>query len=558
MLRKRQSRLLNRIRALQNELSKITRMQKAYEQESCRLQTIAEITKAGIWDWDVVNQVFYHNSRWKEIFGYESHEQIVIPDDWSIYCHPAEKESLQRIQEEHLQGNTDFFKMDFRLKQRDHSYRWVRVCSRAFFYQHKQPVRWIGAIVDIHDSKMREKWTKERKSLLKDFVSAISDAGYIFDESGNCVENFSNRKERLPFCESREGDKTIFDIIPSAQAKQIYENISRVIATQTTGRFTLNINLPAVGRRTFIIRITPMDYQTGGKKTVAMILLDVTEQEKSRYMLQVAYEARRRSELLNEFLYEEHSVTEEKMVHASNMGLEFTGFLFCLVITIEVQNKDFLNHGGTYIDIQAIKDEIIDDLQGINGCTTWRNRNQIGVLCRITALDQPFVNSTMELAQYIKQRIGDHHEDLRVTIGVGEIHNGLAGFRESFQQALEANMASSCVEGNGEIIHYKDLGILQLFLDQGTRSRTAAFVRDTIGKLIKYDTDKGTDYLTTLEMILQSQSLKETANRLFLHHNTVVFRKHRIEAILGVSISHFETKLTLATAIKLYRLNLPK
>ena len=87
------------------------------------------------------------------------------------------------------------------------------------------------------------------------------------------------------------------------------------------------------------------------------------------------------------------------------------------------------------------------------------------------------------------------------------------------------------------------------------QERAHEFIETTIGKLIRYDYDKGTNYLSTLEVILQCSNLKEAAQLLFLHHNTVVFRKRRIEEILDRSIHEFDTKVMLAMAIKLYKLN---
>lgn len=80
-------------------------------------------------------------------------------------------------------------------------------------------------------------------------------------------------------------------------------------------------------------------------------------------------------------------------------------------------------------------------------------------------------------------------------------------------------------------------------------------MEDNIGKIIEYDQEKGTDLLNTLEEFLQNSSLRETAEKMFLHPKSIVFRKQRIEKILGISIESFEMRITLAVAIKLYKLS---
>jgi len=48
--------------------------------------------------------------------------------------------------------------------------------------------------------------------------------------------------------------------------------------------------------------------------------------------------------------------------------------------------------------------------------------------------------------------------------------------------------------------------------------------------------------------------LKEAAAKLFVHLKTIDFRKKRIEKILGVSLDHVETRMTLALAVRLLKL----
>jgi DNA-binding PucR family transcriptional regulator len=90
----------------------------------------------------------------------------------------------------------------------------------------------------------------------------------------------------------------------------------------------------------------------------------------------------------------------------------------------------------------------------------------------------------------------------------------------------------------------------------GGEEEAREYVQETLGKLIAHDRQKKTNLLHTLEVILESGSLKEAAQRLFLHYNTAVLHKRRIEKIVGAAIEDAETRLMLATAVKLYRLGL--
>ncbi|WP_170233159.1 PucR family transcriptional regulator [Sporomusa termitida] len=343
----------------------------------------------------------------------------------------------------------------------------------------------------------------------------------------------------------------LFDTIPQEQINLLTAELSLAVASQSPRgfRYTTQDNL------TLLHHIVPMDYQVNGKKTVAVILIDITAQEDARQMLQTAYELQRRSELLNEIFYEPQSINEEKLAYAANLGLSFTGTLFCCAITIDFADRAHHFNNKDFAIIQEIKTKLLTDLYPLKGCTLWHHRNELGVLCILSELDPRYNRDNNELAQYIKDRIHFHYTDLIVNIGIGSCQQGIDGFKKSFQQALEASFAAKALRGrSGQIAHYANLGILQLYLERGTRLRTTDFIQTTLGKLIDYDAQKGTDYLITLETILRSSSLKQAASVLFLHYNTIVFRKRRIEKLLQISFDDYETRLALSTAIKLHKL----
>jgi DNA-binding PucR family transcriptional regulator len=209
--------------------------------------------------------------------------------------------------------------------------------------------------------------------------------------------------------------------------------------------------------------------------------------------------------------------------------------------------------------LQYLKDEIINSIHGMEGCVAWSCRGSIGVVCQNLHYADNQRISQRKLAEDFYALIVRECPDITIHIGIGEMQKGLKGFYKSFQQAWDAAEALRQGLTSGKnIIYFRELGVFQLLLNQEGKDRAIDFTYITIRKLIQYDCEKGTDYLSTLEVILQSANLKEAAETLFLHHNTVVFRKKRIEEILGQSITNFETKLSLALAIKFYRMSTNK
>jgi DNA-binding PucR family transcriptional regulator len=81
-----------------------------------------------------------------------------------------------------------------------------------------------------------------------------------------------------------------------------------------------------------------------------------------------------------------------------------------------------------------------------------------------------------------------------------------------------------------------------------------AFVRTTLGPLIDYDARHHGDLVHTVEVLAAcGWSASRAARRLFLLRNSVLYRRARIEEILGCRLEDPEQRLLLTVATRLHR-----
>jgi len=81
-----------------------------------------------------------------------------------------------------------------------------------------------------------------------------------------------------------------------------------------------------------------------------------------------------------------------------------------------------------------------------------------------------------------------------------------------------------------------------------------AFVRSMLGPLIDYDARHHGDLVRTVEVLADcGWSASRAARRLFLLRNSVLYRRARIEEILGRSLDDPEERLLLGVAVRLHR-----
>jgi len=105
----------------------------------------------------------------------------------------------------------------------------------------------------------------------------------------------------------------------------------------------------------------------------------------------------------------------------------------------------------------------------------------------------------------------------------------------------------------GEGASAAELGFLGVLL--GDRRDVMPFVRRTIGPLLDYDAERGTDLVGTLEAYFANdRNLARSREALHIHVNTVTQRLERISALLGDDWARHDRSLEIQLALRLHRI----
>lgn len=514
------------------------------KQSQERLEFVLEGTKTGIWDWDMKSGQVYYDQQWKALLGYEADEIQGGFEEWQSRWHPDDRQNIETAMQEYLTGKTAKYEIEHRLKHKDGHYVWILTTGKITYEGEDCPVRWAGYNIDITHRKKTEELLKEKETRLRDFAQAVPDVSFIIDEEGRCIEIFGNTERLLGKEKSNLAGCTLQDVFSQEQAHQIIKEIQQAINTPEDRQPERKVDLQA-GVHFFEGRIAPMNYIVKGKRTAAFVITNVTEQLKSRMRLNLAYKLQRRNDFLNDIISGNVNFDANGVVYAQTLGIDFANPLFCCLVTSE-------RFKGKGVDMHHVIEKLSED----SNCIVWNCREDVGVLCKLPGVLKDEKEASLALTYRLRERIRQYDPGFEVFVGVSTLQTGPGSLSKCYWQAWSASVVAQYQEkkGNG-VCHYRDLGIFQLLTNYSNQKQAMEFVEDNIGKIIEYDQEKGTDLLNTLEEFLQNSSLRETAEKMFLHPKSIVFRKQRIEKILGISIESFEMRITLAVAIKLYKLS---
>ncbi|QEU90383.1 helix-turn-helix domain-containing protein [Streptomyces kanamyceticus] len=143
-----------------------------------------------------------------------------------------------------------------------------------------------------------------------------------------------------------------------------------------------------------------------------------------------------------------------------------------------------------------------------------------------------------------------------VTVGAAGPVTGPGGLPAAHAEALRCLSALRALGHTGRGAALTDLGFVGLLI--GEQADLGGYVRATLGPLIDYDAERGTDLVRTLEAYFgKDRSLTKAKTALHVHVNTVVQRLERVARLLGDDWNTPARTLEIQLALRLHRLTPP-
>lgn len=155
-----------------------------------------------------------------------------------------------------------------------------------------------------------------------------------------------------------------------------------------------------------------------------------------------------------------------------------------------------------------------------------------------------FGKKVLSLAE---EKLGDRI----IRVGCGRAYPKPSDIFRSYQEAKVALELGRMMNIRSKIPTFRDLGLPRILYKHDLQD-LVEFYNDTLGELLRYDSEQNTDFVKTLEKYLLSNSdLKAAADDLFLHPNTLRYRLKKIEEVLELDLNDNDVKSDLMAAFKI-------
>ena len=121
----------------------------------------------GLWDWDIESDTVFFSPRWKSQLGYEDHEISHHFSEFESRLHPEDHERVMNTVKVYLEGRLRTYSVEFRMRCKDGSYRWILARGVVLRDRQGNPFRMAGSHTDITERKEFESKLAEQNQLLE-------------------------------------------------------------------------------------------------------------------------------------------------------------------------------------------------------------------------------------------------------------------------------------------------------------------------------------------------------------------------------------------------------
>ncbi|WP_050181015.1 PucR family transcriptional regulator [Domibacillus robiginosus] len=259
---------------------------------------------------------------------------------------------------------------------------------------------------------------------------------------------------------------------------------------------------------------------------------------------------RLRNEFFTNFMNGAFSSSEEILNRAREFGLSNENRYFCAAGRIDRTEKSFSLAEHQW-ESELIYDTIDEDIQGAEGSMQlYATDDKYIVLMEAKGNWKNSEESFFSFLKAIQSSVGTQLQKT-ISFGISTYAEHLVRLPEAYKEAVNALYYGSMLGSTQFIEAYQPKEVSEV-LRMIPYEQMKQFYHNTFQALVN-EPKKDYDLLMqTLSVYLESHcQLSETAKRLFIHRNTVIYRLEKCEELLGRSLKDPEQTLCLRLAFRI-------
>ena len=418
-----------------------------------KLVLAARIAELGFWEWNLQTGEVYFSAEWKRHLGYQEHELANRFDEWQSRLHPADHDRVIAYLRNYVRQPSGEYHIEFRIRHRDGSYRWIAVRGQLVRDDKGQPLRLNGTHLDITEHKEREE--QVRTLAQHDRLTGLPNRALVLElaEAWLSAAQRSGKQFAVMFI-----DLDDFKPINDTYGHHIGDEVLKEVAQRLRSSFRSHDLIGRLGGDEFLVIVTQLENALGATHAAAHV------QQQLAMPYRIGDLELRTSSSIGISLYPEHGADINTLVrHADSamydakQGGKGSYRLYCTPsrsggAATALENRLRSGHGWENLRVhyQPIVDVGTRQLVAVEALLRWPTMQDDGMspdALIALAEQQGFIG---ELGKWVLRQACTQHREWRQqglpAVSVG-INLSTMQFRDAaLPQAIAAGIAESCID----------------------------------------------------------------------------------------------------------------
>lgn len=181
--------------ALRESYDELQNYRLKLEESEERYKLVLSSSQEGFWDYDLSTKRLEISETFCKIHGFELEEEQILRKTLLSRIHPEDRDKVDWINTGINAPNRDIISLEIRVKVKSGGYRWVGFNVVIIRDENGKPIRFVGAISDIHDRVLQ----KERIEYyaFHDPVTGFYNWDYIAEGISSYIRNKNFEKKMV-------------------------------------------------------------------------------------------------------------------------------------------------------------------------------------------------------------------------------------------------------------------------------------------------------------------------------------------------------------------------
>jgi PAS domain S-box-containing protein len=249
------------------------------------LELAVSASSIGFFEYDIRSRSVLRSPEYESQLGYGKGEMPLENSFWEESLHPEDREAALRTETDCIEGRTKGYEMEYRLRHRDGSWRWILGRGKVIADSAGEPLRLFGCHIDISRIKEAEEGLKKSEERYRAIMKNLPlGMIHIMDRDFRYVFDSGEEMDRLGLTEEMLVGKSIYEILDPPTAATVASQYRKVLAGESV-RYEGNYK-----GENFLVQAVPLKDSSGNVEQILALSVNVTERKVTETKLREAHD----------------------------------------------------------------------------------------------------------------------------------------------------------------------------------------------------------------------------------------------------------------------------